>query len=111
MDFIHWSPDSSQLAFADMFGFNQKAPSLWVIHRDGTNLHRIYQFKTPIWGFAGLAWGPDGKSVGVWYYAKEGEGLSGLLLDASSESDPQPIGWDMPPWWSPAFWPQWGIKR
>jgi len=103
MDWIRWSPDGSQLTFVDVVDF-----SIWVINQDGTGLHRIYQFETPLWGFYGLAWNPEGKSIGVWYEVKENTGRLGLLLDATGVSEPQPIGWDTPTWWTPAFWPQWG---
>lgn len=110
MNYLRWSPDSAQLAFAELFDMEHKAPSIWVINRDGSGLQKILQFATPIWSLSGLTWSPDGKSVGIWYMEKEGDGDIGFLLNAITPSDPQPIDWNMPAWWTPAFWPQWGIK-
>jgi len=108
---LRWSPDGSQIAYADVRDFGKKASSVWVINQDGTNPRRIYQFQILLWEFYGLAWSPDGKSVGIWYEVKETSGLQGLLLDATGNSTPQPIDWAIPIWWTPDFWPQWGITK
>jgi Tol biopolymer transport system component len=47
-----WSPDSSTLAFAG-------ADGLYVISRDGTNLHRILAMR----GITSVAWSPDGTRI------------------------------------------------
>jgi len=73
----------------------------------GSNLHPIYQFNTPLWNLE-LAWSPDGESIGAWYQIKENDNVNGLLLDAAGTADPQSIEWELPVWWTPSFWPQWG---
>jgi Tol biopolymer transport system component len=104
---LRWSPDNSKLAFYDCGDQTKLAPSVWVINRDGTNLHLIYQFNIPLWDLK-IAWSPDGQSVGVWYQIKENDNVNGLLLDAAGVASPKSIEWNIPVWWTPPFWPQWG---
>jgi Tol biopolymer transport system component len=110
MAWLRWSPDNSRLAFADLFDHQNRTPSVWVINQDGSGLKNIYQLDRPIWWMGGLVWSPDGKSIGIWYAEEEGDELIGLLLDPDGNADSQSIDWAMPVWWTPAFWPQWGIK-
>ena len=108
---LRWSPDSSQLAFADLFNWENAASSIWVMNHDGTNLHRIYQFVAPLKTLASfdLEWSPDGKLVGVWFRETDKNVLQGFLVEATGNAKPQPIDWPMPVWWTPSFWPQWGL--
>jgi hypothetical protein len=109
IQYLRWSPDSRRLAIADQIYMNVP-PSIWVINRDGTNLQRIFQFNSPISQFFDMEWNPDGSLLGIWFATQPNGNESGYLLDPTGHANPQPADWATPFWWTPQFWPQWGIN-
>ena len=91
-----WSPDSAQLAFAG-------ADGIYVIGRDGSNLHRILAMRR----VRALAWSPDGAQIAfaaacqgsavdctnhltndIWTVAPDGSNLRRVTDDVADDTTP-----------------------
>ncbi len=103
---LNWSPDGSQMTFVD-FSTPSPGPSVWVMNSDGSHPNKIYQFPQPKIDWAVAVWSPDAKSIGVWYALPQSR-WQAILLDSAGRFDPEPIDWEIPPWWGGNFYPRWG---
>ena len=76
-----WSPDGEKIAFLADQG-------LWVINRDGSNLHRLTSDSSPEDGHSwpdDHSWSPDGKSIAFSHISGDGRVLSVIDADGSNE--------------------------
>jgi DNA-binding SARP family transcriptional activator len=100
-----WSPDGQWIALLSTeyvpFPLPEKA---WVINRDGTASRVVHSFEQRL-DLGLIGWSPDGQHIAcVREYDGEREVL---LINADGSGEPQVIS-DLPSWWLPDFWPQWG---
>jgi serine/threonine protein kinase/Tol biopolymer transport system component len=94
-----WSPDSQQIAFLNPAG--NDPTSVWVVNRDGSNPHPIFESKQVPLALSMIAWSADGRSVAV--LSQTG---TTYLINVSDST------WTrmdfIPEEWFPSFYPQWG---
>jgi Tol biopolymer transport system component len=104
-----WSPDGRAIAFIRFLGYQ---PSIYVVHPDGTELHRVVGIAV---GSATdrLAWSPDGTKIaysttansGYSRYGGRGSEVYAVAADGSTEqrlTELAPyLAVDMDPSWSP----------
>jgi WD40 repeat protein len=95
-----WSPDSKEIAF--IYARSGYFEGIWMVNKDGSNLHEIYAFKVEPYG--GISWSPDGSQI----YGFNMPGLPNyFLVNVDGSSEMQEIQENLY-WWKPTFWPRWG---
>ena len=100
-----WSPDGTSIAFVGSVNFG---PAIYVVHPDGTDLHRVVTFNS---GESWPAWSPDGSKIAVTNavlnrdYVPPGQEISVANADGSGERQLTDLGaqsvFDDAPAWSP----------
>jgi len=100
-----WSPDGVSIAFVGSVNFG---PAIYVVHPDGTDLHRVVTFNS---GESWPAWSPDGSKIAVTNtvmnrkYIPPGQEISVANADGSGERQLTDLGtqsvFDAAPAWSP----------
>jgi len=105
---IAWSPDSQQIAFANLHSTPTVPRTVHIVQRDGSDLRVVHTFEDPQAWAHQVAWSPDGGRLAVWY--EQDGAQQGLLINADGSGEAQIIK-EMPRSWLPSFWPQWGGER
>lgn len=105
-----WSPEGSQLAFANLYrGPQSSGVEFWIVDRDGSEPRLVRTFAGPF-TFALVGWSPDGNQLLC--YCMDPEREQGLLfnIDGTGEVQtfPQP---GIPVTWLHTYWPQWGRSK
>ena len=106
---LAWSPSGQQIAFVGHACTPVSAPEeIWVINRDGTDSRVVYAL-TPQPKSAELLWSDDGQKI-LCIRGYEGGETNLLLVNASGIGEPSTLN-NLPYWWHPNFWPQWGLTE
>ncbi|MBN1937914.1 MAG: protein kinase [Anaerolineae bacterium] len=100
---VSWSPDGQRIAFHSVTA----TPSeIWVVNRDGSDLHLVRSLETSIQGVGQAGWSPDGQQIAGWYDL--GDVLRAFIINADGSGEIQITeGADIPWSWFPCYWPQW----
>jgi DNA-binding SARP family transcriptional activator len=105
---LAWSPNSQQIAFVGHECTPVSAPEeIWVINHDGTD-SRVVHSIAPQPKSAELLWSDDGQNI-LCIRGYEGGEVNFLLINVSGVGEPSTLE-NLPYWWHPNFWPQWGLN-
>jgi Tol biopolymer transport system component len=76
-DIPSWSPDGSWIAFQKPYG------QIWVVHPDGTGLHRVAVALPASAGAASPSWSPDGRWIVFSLQRSNGAAIYRVRLDGT----------------------------
>jgi len=97
-----WSPDGAQLAFAKTMGDGTSGQDVYVIGRDGRNLHQVYYSRNA--SISAISFSPDGRNLLL--QDDDAAGRHIFIIDLSAfeqhmlQAPNLPLDW----WWLAPSW-------